>query len=104
MDAKHTPTPGPWVAKFDETYSVRHAADGSLIATVTFVHLRGRRRPEEVAANARLISAAPDMLAILQVVADDPGIVNSVEWHSAVLDALAKATQQPASAGTEKET
>jgi hypothetical protein len=62
-------TPGPWVYKGGETTTIREA-DGSMICQMKFLTgphgLGGRRSNDEVDANARLIAAAPDMLAELQ--------------------------------------
>lgn len=72
MSAHSKPTPGRWYADIGEcanvrcdSTSVRHE-DGGLIAQC--MHLRGAygcagcRSADEVAANARLIAAAPDLL------------------------------------------
>ena len=56
-------TPGPWRVLNDEAIKVA-SSDGSL-ATVTHIHLRGRRDTSEVEANAHLIAAAPDLYAAL---------------------------------------
>ena len=63
MNAKHTP--GPWSIgehqKIISTgWSIRIPSDGSAIAYVL-----GERNPE-LQANARLIAAAPDLLAALK--------------------------------------
>ena len=39
---------------------------GNMIATVSHIHLLGRRTGKEVAANARLIAAAPELLEALK--------------------------------------
>ena len=57
-------TPGPWRVLNDEAIKVA-SSDGSL-ATVTHIHLRGRRDTSEVEANAHLIAAAPDMAEALE--------------------------------------
>ena len=65
--AKHTP--GSWRADFGEAFHIR-PNDGCTLAQVTFLKgrggLSGRRDAEEVAANARLIAAAPDLLEALE--------------------------------------
>jgi len=67
MNAK--PTPGPWAPIFKEAYYVQ-ASDLGHIAILTNLKgaygLGGRRNGDEVAANARLISAAPDLLEAAQ--------------------------------------
>jgi hypothetical protein len=65
---KHTP--GPWVPEFGESYRVRAKQDGGQVAIM--MNLKGqhglisRRTGAEVAANARLIAAAPDLLEALK--------------------------------------
>lgn len=67
MSAQHTP--GPWVAKLEEAYYVT-GPDLGRVAMMTHLKgphgLSGRRSGEESAANARLISAAPDLLEALE--------------------------------------
>lgn len=62
--AKHSPA--PWKARIDETATVRDK-DGQI---AIFTHLKtvtgGRRNSDEVAANARLAAAAPELLESLQ--------------------------------------
>ena len=64
------PTPGPWTRKRaipeDATISRLVFAGDDLIATVHDLEGAGH----EAFANARLISAAPELLAVLQDVAD----------------------------------
>ncbi len=66
-DAKHTP--GPWVPVLDETYHVT-APDKGRVAISTNLKgahgMGGRRAGDEVAANTRLIAAAPELLEALQ--------------------------------------
>ena len=65
---KHTA--GPWAAEFGEAYKVRAQQDGGLVAIL--FHLKGqfgmsgRRDGDEVAANARLIAAAPELFEALK--------------------------------------
>jgi hypothetical protein len=61
-------TPGPWLVDFGETTSVR-LSDGSRVASVAHLRLYSRAAASEVAANAHLIAAAPDMLEALKVAA-----------------------------------
>lgn len=62
--SKHTP--GPWLAEFGEAYRVRAQQDGGQVAIM--MNMKGqfglgeRRTGKEVAANARLIAASPDLL------------------------------------------
>jgi hypothetical protein len=55
---------------FDEAYFVR-APDGGRVAIATNLkgwhEMGGRRLADDVAANTRLIAAAPDLLAALQM-------------------------------------
>ena len=91
MTDKTGHTPGPWVADLGETYSIR-AKDGR-VAHCQHVHLTGRRDTKTVAANARLISAAPELLEalvnLLAVHEDDGGTRYHV--HVAARAAIAKA-------------
>ena len=69
--SKHTP--GPWTPEFGEAYRVRSQQDGGQIAIMMNLKgqfgLAGRRSGDEVAANARLIAAAPDLLEALEKIA-----------------------------------
>lgn len=60
---KHTHTPGPWHVggKFD---SIVYDADGCAIANATTYH--GKHADRAASENARLIAAAPDLLAALR--------------------------------------
>jgi hypothetical protein len=58
MTDKHTP--GPWLADFGETTSVR-LSDGSRVATVNHLRPHSRVAASEAAANARVIAASPEM-------------------------------------------
>jgi len=60
--AQHTP--GPWSVLNDEAIKIK-AHDGTL-ATVTHLHLRGRRDTNQVEANARLIAACPTMFEYVE--------------------------------------
>jgi hypothetical protein len=71
MTRQHTPK--PWVAYFDETYFVLGPDKGRVAICMNLkgAHgLAGRRHGNEVLANARLISAAPDLLEALQSLID----------------------------------
>lgn len=68
METKHTP--GPWTPEFGEAYRVRAQQDGGQVAIMKNLKGRhgfaGRRNGDEVAANARLMAAAPELLEALQ--------------------------------------
>lgn len=72
MTAKHTP--GPWTPEFGEAYRVRAQQDGGQVAIMMNLKgrhgLAGRRNGDEVAANARLIAAAPELLDALELIAN----------------------------------
>jgi hypothetical protein len=86
-------TPGPWsvgIAKSGIHNPLVKGADGrNILETGGF-----GQKLEENTANARLIAAAPDCLAALQLVLDDNRLMNSMsrEQARAILDAVAKAT------------
>jgi hypothetical protein len=67
MSAKHTP--GPWRVEYGESLSIR-SADDSRLATMNWLRgrhgLAGRLSDEEVAANALVFAAAPDLLEALK--------------------------------------
>ena len=63
MESKHTP--GPWhVGGIAD--SIVYAADGFAVANANVYH--NSHGPHETGANARLIAAAPDMLAALEAI------------------------------------
>ena len=59
-ETKHTQ--GPWEI---ETKGSRHFIDGADQLTVAYVDRAGVRDRQEIEANARLIAAAPELLAAL---------------------------------------
>jgi YD repeat-containing protein len=59
----HKHTPGPWSV---ETKGSRHFIDGADELTVAYVDRAGVRERQTYEANARLICAAPDLLAALR--------------------------------------
>ena len=105
-EAKYTP--GPWTPEFGEAYRVRAKQDGGQVAIMMNLKgrhgLAGRRTGDEVAANARLIAAAPELLEALLSAKNtlvafkfQPGDANCWEPHDeenlALVDAaIAKAT------------
>lgn len=96
-EAKHTP--GPWMPEFGEAYRVRAQQDGGQVAIMMNLKgrhgLAGRRTGNEVAANARLISSAPEMLDALQEIvaaADGSGWAQLDATLANARAAIAKAT------------
>lgn len=90
---KHTP--GPWKISTARTWNIFSAE--SHVATVHFSGLTptGKQR-EEVDANARLIAAAPELLALkgaLEVMNHSEARVRST-WQQRARTAIAKATEQ----------
>ena len=77
MNVQHTP--GPWVRDFEDDVL---SADGDLVAAVYAGDL------DEQEDNARLIAAAPDMLAALELIAAS-GQRNAA--YDACVAAIAKA-------------
>jgi hypothetical protein len=68
MSTQHTP--GPWNPYFDETYGVLGPDKGRVAICMNLKGshgLAGRRHGNEVAANARLIAASPDLLEALKM-------------------------------------
>lgn len=105
MNAK--PTPGPWeVAKYGAGQRVvvpgKKGFMGEYrIADAHFSDaLANTARAGEAAANARLIAAAPDMLAALTLVepilGHGPVTQETIEAYKAVADAIARANGMPA--------
>ena len=67
-------TPGPWAPHFDEAYYVTGPDLGrvAMMMNLKGAHgMGGRRTGAEAAANARLISAAPDLLMALRMLYDE---------------------------------
>lgn len=98
--SKHTP--GPWEAHFEEAYFVTGPDLGRVAMMMNLkgaYGLAGRRSGDESAANARLISAAPDMAEALRDVmawidAWEPEFTKHPKWgnaNSKARAALAKA-------------
>jgi hypothetical protein len=57
MKTRHSPA--PWIADHEEAIRIRDAS--GTLAMLTHLTRSGRRDPDEVAANARLIVAAPEL-------------------------------------------
>lgn len=97
MSTKHTS--GPWRYEAPDEVSIKDA-DGGRVAILTNLRgalgMGGRRDPNEVIANARLIAAAPELLAELRIVYDrsynpfEPD--NQSEQYKRVGALIAKAT------------
>lgn len=86
MSAKFTP--GPWCVEFDEVYAVRSQQDGGRVAMMTNLKgqfgMQGRRSSDEVAANTRLMAAAPDLLEVLQLFVQYEEYVESEKYEAAM--------------------
>jgi hypothetical protein len=87
MDNNHTT--GPWQAKAEEKtfHKVPRIIGYDILAEtecLTRVHHLGANRNEEMAANARLIAAAPEMLEALETA------LSSLEYAARVLEAPEK--------------
>ena len=96
MEAKHEP--GPWTVspkepfREDEGGCVAINADEWHELAIVFLHSDGGPEGE---ANARLIAAAPDLLAALVELTDIEGpLPGNVEWYHRARAAIAKATGQ----------
>jgi hypothetical protein len=94
MTTQHTP--GPWrVGDAAHTIFGPKQADGSLAVTIASV--AGNARVEDYRANARLIAAAPDLLAALKAVSaiaeHGPSVVDALGFQNvrAIRAAIAKA-------------
>lgn len=86
MTTKHTP--GPWHVGVGQAGVIVYNAKGWAIANAVVYH--GEHDREECKANARLIAAAPDMLAALRMICD-AGIPLAEPIERAMLDAIRKA-------------
>ena len=92
-------TPGPWRVTGPNVRADTHEGESALVAVVKDHWHNHTLRPEEKAANTRLIAAAPSLLAALErlVEAVDPAVGNNLPpgLIDAAIDALlaiAKAT------------
>lgn len=104
MEQKAAHTPAPWIADLGEAHRVRAQQDGGQVAIMMNLKgqhgLAGRRSGDEVAANAHLIAAAPQLLEALQTTAanlrswkaaNGGGIKTFDSWLEVVEEAIAKA-------------
>lgn len=97
MSTKHTP--GPWDiyptfqnsadAIFDWITPIWSRTDGVCVGSVSQAGARGS---EEAVANARLVAAAPDLLAACQLAASFGNLPKAA--REMIRDAIAKATGQ----------
>ncbi len=90
---KHTP--GPWAIRTDWKAAPQHiVADGAVVASF-LTSVRAYCGTAEIAANALLITASPDMLEALRSIAaestgDDPDLIATIQGICRF--AIAKAT------------
>ena len=87
MNTKHTP--GPWKHQGVAAY-----ANGATIAVATGLHSIAtiQERLAEQEANAKLIAAAPELLAALQTLCEDVGQIDLCNAPEYALAAIAAAT------------
>lgn len=88
-------TPGPWDRIIADGYTVRHPqvySDAGPVANATWL---GDGRIDELNANARLIAAAPELLAVLQELAESAEYWSEYDVPVGIVDrindAIAKA-------------
>lgn len=97
-------TPGPWAVvptPFQEGFTVNaqpHAALRGFTKVVAFI---GDESNAEVAANARLIAAAPDLIDFVKWVDARGGDNNQMEIFQRARTLLSKAQGQPSVSGGE---
>ena len=90
-------TPGPWasnvltVCGVPANFTVT-AVDSSSMEPICFAPTFSPRKYTEIAANARLIAAAPELLAELTLVVDalGKGELPPIEWITRSRDIIAK--------------
>lgn len=80
-------TPGPWAAK--DWRVCAGLGKGQRISVICDTAANNKSRTPENEANARLIAAAPDLLAACRMVLDDPGL--SVCANDVIRAAITKA-------------
>ena len=89
---KHTK--GPWDRIIADGYTVRHPqiySDTGPVANATWL---GDGRLDELNANARLISAAPDLLAALEALLDYENGIQKAKAEQMAYAAIKKAVGQ----------
>ena len=75
-------TPGPWNANFTRFsrwvvgFHITDPEHGSLRPICEAYDKMGTMNPNEIAANARLIAAAPELLEALQALMDDDAVLD----------------------------
>ena len=93
-------TPGPWNANFTRFsrwvvgFHITDPKHGSLRPICEAYDKMGAMNPDEIAANARLISAAPELLEALKWAVDNPN--DDAYWIEQARAAIAKATGEQA--------
>lgn len=78
MSATHTP--GPWSTIGQHEVAVCAKLDGFVAPICSAVEVGGRRTHDEAKANARLIAAAPELLAALQLLYDTGADSTMFDW------------------------
>ena len=84
-------TPGPWGRIIADGYTVRHPQIYSGTGPVANATWLGDGRVDELNANARLISAAPDLLAALEALLDYENGIQKAKAEQMARAAIAKA-------------
>ena len=93
-------TKGPWNANFTRFsrwvvgFHITDPKHGSLRPICEAYDKMGAMNPDEIAANARLISAAPELLEALKWAVDNPN--DDAYWIEQARAAIAKATGEQA--------
>ena len=93
-------TQGPWNANFTRFsgwvvgFHITDPKHGSLRPICEAYDKMGAMNPDEIAANARLISAAPELLEALKWAVDNPN--DDAYWIEQARAAIAKATGEQA--------
>ena len=93
-------TKGPWNANFTRFsrwvvgFHITDPKHGSLRPICEAYDKTGAMNPDEIAANARLISAAPELLEALKWAVDNPN--DDAYWIEQARAAIAKATGEQA--------
>ena len=93
-------TRGPWNANFTRFsgwvvgFHITDPEHGSLRPICEAYDKTGAMNPDEIAANARLISAAPELLEALKWAVDNPN--DDAYWIEQARAAIAKATGEKA--------